>query len=290
MVKPLGASLRDIKARINTAKKTSQITKAMEMVSASKLNRAEHNARSFTPYMEKIQEVVASVALGSNDASHPMLVKRPVKKTGYLVITSDRGLAGAYNSNVLRTVFQTIQERHRSAEEYAIIAIGRVGLNFFKRRNIPVALHITGLPDQPTFADIKEIANKTVNMFADGTFDELYMFYNHFVSAIQQDVTEKKLLPLTDLASDKKLTTYEFEPSQEEILEVLLPQYAESLIYGALLDAKASEHAARMTAMKNATDNAKELIRTLTLSYNRARQAAITQEITEIVAGANALQ
>ncbi len=290
MVKPLGASLRDIKARINTTKKTSQITKAMEMVSASKLNRAEHNARSFTPYMEKIQEVVASVALGSNDASHPMLVKRPVKKTGYLVITSDRGLAGAYNSNVLRTVFQTIQERHRSTEEYAIIAIGRVGLNFFKRRNIPVALHITGLPDQPTFADIKEIANKTVNMFADGTFDELYMFYNHFVSAIQQDVTEKKLLPLTDLASEKKLTTYEFEPSQEEILEVLLPQYAESLIYGALLDAKASEHAARMTAMKNATDNAKELIRTLTLSYNRARQAAITQEITEIVAGANALQ
>lgn len=290
MVKPLGASLRDIKARINTTKKTSQITKAMEMVSASKLNRAEHNARSFTPYMEKIQEVVASVALGSNEASHPMLVKRPVKKTGYLVITSDRGLAGAYNSNVLRTVFQTIQERHRSAEEYAIIAIGRVGLNFFKRRNIPVALHITGLPDQPTFANIKEIANETVNMFADGTFDELYMFYNHFVSAIQQDVTEKKLLPLTDLASDKKLTTYEFEPSQEEILEVLLPQYAESLIYGALLDAKASEHAARMTAMKNATDNAKELIRTLTLSYNRARQAAITQEITEIVAGANALQ
>ncbi|MED0656366.1 F0F1 ATP synthase subunit gamma [Anoxybacillus ayderensis] len=286
----MGASLRDIKARINTTKKTSQITKAMEMVSASKLNRAEHNARSFTPYMEKIQEVVASVALGSNDASHPMLVKRPVKKTGYLVITSDRGLAGAYNSNVLRTVFQTIQERHRSTEEYAIIAIGRVGLNFFKRRNIPVALHITGLPDQPAFADIKEIANKTVNMFADGTFDELYMFYNHFVSAIQQDVTEKKLLPLTDLASDKKLTTYEFEPSQEEILEVLLPQYAESLIYGALLDAKASEHAARMTAMKNATDNAKELIRTLTLSYNRARQAAITQEITEIVAGANALQ
>jgi F-type H+-transporting ATPase subunit gamma len=289
-VKPLGASLRDIKTRINTTKKTSQITKAMEMVSASKLNRAEHNARSFAPYMEKIQDVVVSVALGSNDASHPMLIKRPVKKTGYLVITSDRGLAGAYNSNILRAVYQTIQERHRSTDEYAIIAIGRVGLNFFKRRNIPVVLSITGLPDQPSFADIKEIANQTVNMFADGTFDELYMFYNHFVNAIQQDVTKKKLLPLTDLVSDKKLTMYEFEPSQEEILEVLLPQYAESLIYGALLDAKASEHAARMTAMKNATDNAKELIRTLTLSYNRARQAAITQEITEIVAGANALQ
>jgi F-type H+-transporting ATPase subunit gamma len=284
------ASLRDIKTRINSTKKTSQITKAMEMVSASKLNRAENNAKSFVPYMEKIQDVVASVALGSSNASHPMLVKRPVKKTGYLVITSDRGLAGAYNSNILRTVYQTIQKRHKSTDEYAIIAIGRIGLNFFTKRNIPVVLNITGLPDQPSFADIKRIASQTVNMFADGTFDELYMYYNHFVSAIQQDVTEKKLLPLTDLATDKKLTSYEFEPSQEEILEVLLPQYAESLIYGALLDAKASEHAARMTAMKNATDNAKELIRTLTLSYNRARQAAITQEITEIVAGANALQ
>ncbi|KXG08502.1 ATP synthase gamma chain [Anoxybacillus sp. P3H1B] len=283
------ASLRDIKTRINSTKKTSQITKAMEMVSASKLHRAETNAKSFVPYMEKIQEVVANISLGSS-VNHPMLVKRPVKKTGYLVITSDRGLAGAYNSNILRTVYQTIQERHKSTDEYAIIAIGRMGLNFFQKRNIPVVLNITGLPDQPSFADIKRIASQTVGMFADGTFDELYMYYNHFVSAIQQDVTERKLLPLTDLVAEKKRTSYEFEPSQEEILEVLLPQYAESLIYGALLDAKASEHAARMTAMKNATDNAKELIRTLTLSYNRARQAAITQEITEIVAGANALQ
>lgn len=284
------ASLRDIKTRITSTKKTSQITKAMEMVSAAKLNRAENNAKSFVPYMEKIQDVVASIALGSKDASHPMLLSRPVKKTGYLVITSDRGLAGAFNSNVLRTVYNTIQERHRSHDEYAIIAIGRMGRDFFKRRGIPVMLEITALADQPSFADIKDIASKAVHMFADGTFDELYMFYNHFVSAIQQDVTEKKLLPLTDIASSNKLMSYEFEPSQEEILEVLLPQYAESLIYGALLDSKASEHAARMTAMKNATDNAKELIRSLTLSYNRARQAAITQEITEIVAGASALE
>lgn len=284
------ASLRDIKTRITSTKKTSQITKAMEMVSAAKLNRAESNAKSFVPYMEKIQDVVANVALGSKGVSHPMLTSRSVKKTGYLVITSDRGLAGAFNSNVLRMVYNTIQERHRSQDEYAVIAIGRIGRDFFKRRNIPVMLEITGLADQPSFADIKDIAAQTVNMFADGTFDELYMFYNHFVSAIQQDVTEKKLLPLTDIASSDKLTLYEFEPSQEEILEVLLPQYAESLIYGALLDSKASEHAARMTAMKNATDNAKELIRSLTLSYNRARQAAITQEITEIVAGASALE
>lgn len=285
------ASLRDIKSRITSTKKTMQITKAMEMVSASKLNRAESNAKSFTPYMEKMQEVVASIALGSKGVHHPMLESRPVKKTGYLVITSDRGLAGAYNSNVLRNVFKTIKERHKSNDEFTVIAIGRIGRDFFKKRNMPVVKDITGLSDQPEFSDIKDIASQAVQMFADGTYDELYMYYNHYVSAIQQDLTVKKLLPLTDIAEgDIKLSSYEYEPSQEEILETLLPQYAESLIYGALLDGKASEHAARMTAMKSATDNAGELIDTLTLSYNRARQAAITQEITEIVGGAAALE
>ncbi|MGX1191782.1 ATP synthase F1 subunit gamma [Metabacillus sp. SLBN-84] len=285
------ASLRDIKSRITSTKKTSQITKAMEMVSAAKLNRAENNAKSFGPYMDKIQEVVASIALGSTDVSHPMLVSRPVKKTAYLVITSDRGLAGALNSNVLRTVHQAIQKRHSSKDEYAVIAIGKIGREFFKKRGVQIALEVTGIADDTSFAEIKDLTANTVNMFNDGTFDEIYVYYNHFVSVIQQDVTEKKLLPLTDLgASSAKKTSYEFEPSKEEILEVLLPQYAESLIYGALLDSKASEHAARMTAMKNATDNAKELINSLTLSYNRARQAAITQEITEIVGGAAALE
>ncbi|WP_203363503.1 F0F1 ATP synthase subunit gamma [Bacillus sp. REN10] len=284
------ASLRDIKTRITSTKKTSQITKAMEMVSASKLNRAETNAKKFVPYMDKIQEVVASIALGSKDVTHPMLTSRPVKKTGYLVITSDRGLAGAYNSSILRLVNNLIQERHKSTDEYVIIAIGRMGRDFFKNRGMNVVLDIAGLPDQPSFSDIKAIVNKTVGMFADGTYDELYMYYNHFVSPIQQDATEKKVLPLTDIATSSKLTSYEFEPSAEEILEVLLPQYAESLIYGALLDGKASEHAARMSAMKSATDNAKELIDSLSLSYNRARQAAITQEITEIVGGVAALE
>lgn len=262
----------------------------MEMVSASKFSRAESNAKSFVPYMEKIQEVVANIAAGSTDANHPMLISRPVKKTAYIVITSDRGLAGAYNSNVLRGAYQMMQKRHKSADEYTVIALGRVARDFFVKRGISVSLEIVGLSDQPSFAEIKEIANNAVNMFQDETYDELYMWYNHFVSAIQHDVTEKKLLPLTDISVNDKRTSYEFEPSQEEILEVLLPQYAESLIYGALLDGKASEHAARMTAMKNATDNAKELINSLSLQYNRARQAAITQEITEIVGGAAALE
>jgi F-type H+-transporting ATPase subunit gamma len=285
------ASLRDIKNRITSTKKTSQITKAMEMVSAAKWNRGVMNAKAFVPYMEKIQEVTASIAVGSKDANHPMLTTRPVKKTGYLVITSDRGLAGAYNSNVLRQLYQTIQSRHKSNDEFAIIAIGRVGRDFFQSRGMNVVLDIVGIADQPSFSEIQDIASSTVGMFSDGTFDELYIYYSHYVSAISQEVTEKKLLPLTDIAAaSTKLTSYEFEPNAEEILEVLLPQYAESLIYGALLDSKASEHAARMTAMRNATDNAKELINSLSLSYNRARQAAITQEITEIVGGAAALE
>lgn len=285
------ASLRDIKTRITSTKKTSQITKAMQMVSAAKLNRAENNAKAFVPYMEKIQEVVAAIATGSSDASHPMLLSRSVKKTAYLVITSDRGLAGAYNASILRAVYTAITTRHASSDEYVIIAIGRIGRDYFRKRGMNVILDVTGLSDQPTFEDIKDITSKTIGMFSDETFDELYMYYNHYVSAIAQEVTERKVLPLGEIETTSGPTaSYEFEPNQEAILEVLLPQYAESLIYGALLDGKASEHAARMTAMQNATENAKELINSLSLSYNRARQAAITQEITEIVGGAAALE
>lgn len=284
------ASLRDIKSRITSTKKTSQITKAMQMVSASKLNRAELNAKSFVPYMGKIQEVVGAIASGTQDSGHPMLTSRPVAKTAYLVITADRGLAGAYNSNVLRAVTNAINARHTSNDQFVVFAVGRIGRDFFTKRGITVVESAVGLPDQPSFADIKEIARKAVGMFTEGTYDELYMYYNHFVSAIQQDVTEKKVLPLTDIATSSTTASYEFEPSGEAILEVLLPQYAESLIYGALLDGKASEHAARMTAMKSATDNASELISSLTLQFNRARQAAITQEITEIVGGVAALE
>ncbi|MCM3693067.1 ATP synthase F1 subunit gamma [Neobacillus niacini] len=284
------ASLRDIKNSINSTKKMSQITKAMEMTSAAKWNRGVMNAKAFVPYMEKIQEVTVAVAMGSKGINHPMLQSRPVKKTGYIVMTSDRGLAGAFNSNVIRRVFQTIQNRHKSKDEYSIIAIGRVARDFFVKRGINVDLEIVGVSDQPNFESVKDITSSTVGMFSDGTFDELYLFYTHYKSAITQEVMEKKLLPLTDISTTSKLTAYEFEPSAEEILDVLLPQYAESLIYGALLDSKASEHAARMTAMRNATDNAKEMIKNYSLIYNRARQAAITQEIAEIVGGAAALE
>ncbi|WP_062052057.1 F0F1 ATP synthase subunit gamma [Bacillus sp. JCM 19034] len=287
------ASMRDIKARITSTKKTKQITKAMQMVSAAKLNRAQHNAQAFQPYTEKIREVVASIASSETEISHPMLEERPVKKTGYVVITSDRGLAGGYNASLTRALLQKIEERHKSPDEYGIVVMGRIGRDLFRKRNLPIIQEIIGLSDQPEFNEIKNLAKTTVDMFADGLFDELYIWYNHFVSPITQEVTETKLLPLTDLAEETQTGNagaYEYEPSEQVILEQLLPQYAESLIFGALLDAKASEFGARMTAMNAATDNATALIDDLTLVYNRARQAAITQEITEIVGGAAALE
>ena len=286
------ASLRDIKTKKDSTKKTSQITKAMQMVSASKLSRSEQNAKAYIPYMAKMKQLVFNLAQSTN-AKHPMLEVRPVKCTGYIVITADRGLAGGYNSNVLREVFATIQAKHASKEEYAIISIGRIGTDFLRKRGFNVIAELTHLPEQPTYADVKKIASQTVALFEECIVDEIYIYYNHFQSAISQVVTTDKLLPLKEISADeeKKEATslIVFEPSEEEILDVLLPQYAESHTYGAILDGKASENAARMTAMKNATDNAMDMIDNLTLHYNRARQAAITQELTEIVAGASAL-
>ena len=283
-------SLRDIENRIKSTKKTSQITKAMQMVSASKLTRAEMNAKAFVPYMEKIQEVVSAIASATSDSSHPMLTNRPVKKTGYIIVTSDRGLVGGYNSNIFRKAKRAIEERHASKDEVKIVAIGRKGLEFFENLGYDISESLVGVSDHPSFEEIKAIANRAVGMFTEGEYDEVYLFYNHFISAISHEVTEKKLLPLTDFSSASTMASYEFEPSAEAILKTLLPQYAESLIYGAVLDGKASEHASSMTAMKTATDNASELIDSLTLSFNRARQAAITQEITEIVGGVAALE
>ncbi|WP_096437599.1 ATP synthase F1 subunit gamma [Alteribacter populi] len=289
------ASLRDIQSKISSTKKTKQITKAMQMVSAAKLNKAQNKAQAFFPYTQKIRDVVSSISSGS-DYTHPMLEARDeVKKTAYLVITSDRGLCGAYNSGLLRHTMNTIKERHKSQDEYGIIVIGKVGRDFFKKRGMPIYQEIVGVSDQPSYADIKNIAATTVEMFADGVFDEIYIHYNHFISAITQEITETKLLPLTDFdesageeTSSERLD-YLYEPDEETILKRLLPHYAESLVFGALLDGKASEFGARMTAMSAATDNASDMIDDLNLKFNRARQAAITQEINEIVGGASAL-
>ncbi|WP_409176087.1 ATP synthase F1 subunit gamma [Brevibacillus fortis] len=285
----MAKGIREIRRSIKSKKDMRQITKAMKMVAAAKLRRNQDKAEAARPYADKIQEVIASIASGNSGSKHPMLQNRPVKKTGYIVITSDRGLAGGYNANILRKVVNTINEKHKSKDEYGIFVIGRKGRDFFSKRNYPLLDEVTGLPASPAFADIKKIAGAAVQMFENEQIDELYLCYNKFQSAISQIPTVKQLLPLEAPESNNaRELNYEYEPSSEEVLADLLPKYAETLVYSALLEAKASEEGSRMTAMGNATDNATDMINRLTLSYNRARQAAITQEISEIVAGANA--
>ncbi len=286
-------SMRDIKRRIRSFEKTKQITKAMEMVAASYLRRAQERAQAARPYADKLREVILHIADGTSDITHPMLEKREVNRTGYLVITSDRGLAGGYNSNLLRMLEKTLEERHASKEEYVIFVIGRKGVEYLTRRNYPVIDQMVGLSDRPVFADIKPIARKAVNYYAEEKFDELYLVYNKFINPIIQRPTAQRLLPLEpekmDASSTQDHRMIEFEPSEKEVLAQILPRYAETLIFSAFLDAKASEFAAKMTAMGNATENANELIEKLRLQFNRARQAAITQEIAEVVGGANAI-
>ncbi|MFC4599743.1 ATP synthase F1 subunit gamma [Cohnella hongkongensis] len=286
----MAKGMREIKRSIRSKQSMKQITKAMELVAASKLRKAQEAAVSSRPYTDKLKEVVSSIASASGGSKHPMLQSRPIKRTAYLVITSDRGLAGGYNANILRKVLQTIKENHQSPEEYAVFAIGRKGRDFFARRGVPLVDQVTGLSDSPKFSDIKEVAEKAVAGFEAGTYDELYLAYNEFRNAIVQIPTLKRLLPLSDMTSSESNNDYEYEPSAEEVLNVLLPRYAETLVFSAVLEGKASEFGARMTAMGNATKNATKMIAELTLHYNRARQAAITQEISEIVAGANAQQ
>ncbi|MED2007235.1 ATP synthase F1 subunit gamma [Brevibacillus borstelensis] len=284
----MAKGIREIRRRIKSVKNTRQITKAMKMVAAAKLRRNQEKAEAARPYADKIQEVIASIAGGTTGSKHPMLQSRPVKKTGYIVITSDRGLAGGYNGNMIRTVIQTINEKHKSKDEYGIFVIGRKGRDFFTKRNYPVIDEATGI-ENPAFADIKKIAGAAVQLFADEQIDELYLCYNKFQSAISQVPTIKRVLPLeAPESSNGRTTNYEYEPNAEEVLADLLPKYAETLVYSAMLEAKASEEGSRMTAMGNATDNATDMIGRYTLIYNRARQAAITQEISEIVSGANA--
>ncbi|MCO7125619.1 ATP synthase F1 subunit gamma [Sporolactobacillus shoreicorticis] len=287
-------SMRDIKEKIASTKQMRKITKAMQMVAAAKLNRAQTTAQDYSAYADKLREVVASIAStlpkGGN-SKHPMLASRPVKKTAYLVITENRGLAGAYDSTVLKYTQNLIREKHESKDEYLIIVTGKVGLNFFEKRGFPVTLSKTDIPDDIAFDDVLDFAKQAISLYDTQKIDELHLVYNHFVNAISQTLVDKQLLPLTDLESKPtEKVRYVYEPDEDEVLESLLPLYAQGQIYGALLDAKAAEQAARMTAMRSASDNASDIIDHLSLSYNRARQAAITQEITEIVGGAAALE
>lgn len=300
----MGASLNEIKTRIASTKKTSQITRAMQMVSASKLTKSEASSQKFQIYANKVREIVTHLtATQLNDIAsdnprgdinyNSMLISRPVKKTGYIVITADGGLVGGYNSSILKQTMSILEEDHKSPDDYVMIAIGGTGADFFKARGINLAYELRNLSDQPSFDEVRKIVGMATTMYQNEVFDELYVCYNHHINSLTSQFRVEKMLPISDLDPEEATTfdqEYIFEPSKEEILAQLLPQYAESLIYGAIVDAKTAEHAAGMTAMKTATDNAAMIIDDLTVSYNRARQGAITQEITEIVAGASALE
>ncbi|HEU3280871.1 TPA: F0F1 ATP synthase subunit gamma [Streptococcus pneumoniae] len=292
----MAVSLNDIKTKIASTKNTSQITNAMQMVSAAKLGRSEEAARNFQVYAQKVRKLLTDIlhGNGAGASTNPMLISRSVKKTGYIVITSDRGLVGGYNSSILKAVMELKEEYHPDGKGFEMICIGGMGADFFKARGIQPLYELRGLADQPSFDQVRKIISKTVEMYQNELFDELYVCYNHHVNTLTSQMRVEQMLPIVDLdpneADEEYSLTFELETSREEILEQLLPQFAESMIYGAIIDAKTAENAAGMTAMKTATDNAKKVINDLTIQYNRARQAAITQEITEIVAGASALE
>ena len=292
----MAVSTNDIKTKIASTKNTSQITNAMQMVSAAKLGRSEEAARNFQVYAQKVRKLLTDIlhGNGAGSSTNPMLISRPVKKTGYIVITSDRGLVGGYNSSILKAVMELKEEYHPDGKGFEMICIGGMGADFFKARGIQPLYELRGLADQPSFDEVRKIISKTVEMYQNELFDELYVCYNHHVNTLTSQIRVEQMLPIVDLdpneADEEYSLTFELETGREEILEQLLPQFAESMIYGAIIDAKTAENAAGMTAMQTATDNAKKVINDLTIQYNRARQAAITQEITEIVAGASALE
>ncbi len=289
-----GAGVREFKRRIRSVKNTQQITKAMEMVAAAKLRRAQESAEASRPYTETLQGTLARLAAVSFDVRHPLLDKREdVRKVGYVVVTADRGLCGAYNTNIIRIVEQSIQEDDRNLET-GIIAVGRKARDFYRKRG-RVDAEFVNLGDNVSYADAREVAQYVMNAYENGEIDEVYLVYARFINALRQIPTVTQLLPLEtpeeDTSSEStRIIDYLYEPSAEEILLTLLPKYVGSQIYHAMLEGKASEHGARMTAMGNATENAGEIIDSLELAMNKARQAAITDEILDIVGGAEALK
>ena len=293
-------SMREIKQRINATQKTSQITKAMHMVSASKLKRAERNIVSFRPLTKRLMASLARVLENDNELSHPILESREIKKTVYILISSDRGLAGPYNASVFKAFLAYIDEHHKSSDEFVIAALGYKAYSFAKRKNYQLLNEdVIQVRDDVQFLDFQSLSDRFIQRYLSGDFDKAVVFYNRFINTITQRVEHQTIMPLEKNAileskqKEEKPSTYKrmyhYEPSVSSVLTQLLPMVVVNLLYGMILEAKASEHAARMTAMKSATDNAKELIKDLQLHYNRARQDAITIELTDIIGGANAV-
>lgn len=286
-------SLRDIKRRIASIHNTQQITRAMRMVSAAKLRRAQEAILSARPYAQKIEEVLSAVASRAEGIEHPLLGSRPARRVELVVMTSDRGLAGAFNSNITRLAERFLWENARTYEKILISTIGRKGRDFFRSRKIETRKDYPGVFEALTFEQAQAIARELRVAYEQDELDAVFLLYNQFVSAIVQRPTLTQLLPIQpheEEGAEVGGGDYLFEPNANEVLAELLPRHLEMQVWRALLESVASEHAARMVAMENATKNSGELIAKYTLQYNRARQAYITTELMEIVSGAEALK
>jgi len=296
-----GGQERILRGRIRTIQSTKKITRAMELIAASRIVKAQQRVHAAVPYSDKITEVVRDLAAAGAASDSPLLAGRSeVRSTAYVVLAADRGLCGGYNSGVQRAAEGEIKADVAAGKQYQVITVGRKAEGYFRFRGYHLGDGFTGFSDNPTHADAKRIAARVVELFTSGEVDRVELVYTRFISAGNQEVVLRPLVPLTEDtieggdgrptgAADQPSGGYEFEPDPTSILEALLPSYVEARVYAALLNAAASEHAFRQRAMKAATDNAEELIKTLSRVMNRARQDSITTEIMEIVSGAEAL-
>jgi F-type H+-transporting ATPase subunit gamma len=287
---------RILRRRIRSINSTKKITRAMELIAASRIVRAQARVHAAAPYADQITQVVQNLAAAGAATDSPLLVPRPeIRKVAHVVIAADRGLCGGYNSSIFRAAEGEIRAHREQGQDYELVVVGRKTEGYFRYRNYRIMGALTGFSDQPSYEDARRIAHTVEGPFLNGDVDKVQLIYTRFASAGFQEVVVRPLMPLdpetfeAHTVREGPAPDYEFEPSASEILEQLLPRYAEARVYAALLNAAASEHAARQRAMKSATDNAEDLIVSLTRTMNRARQDAITTEIMEVVGGAEAL-
>ena len=284
------ANLKDIRKRISSVKSTQQITKAMQMVAASKLKKAQESVVQARPYAAKMSDVLASLAVRVKPGKHPLLERRDEKKVELLVITSDRGLCGGFNNNVIKAAESFIKEKGAGGEEIVLSVVGRKARDYYRRRNWEFKTEElnSGTAD---FSQAESIGRMVIDRYVEGETDAVYVAFTEFKSAMTQNIVVKRLLPLEPkvLAEDEVPVEYLYEPSEDALLADIIPRYIYTQVFSMLLESIASEHGSRMTAMDSATNNATEMTAKLTLLYNRARQSAITTELMEIVSGAEAL-
>ena len=287
-------TLRDIKRRrIKAVHSTSKITKAMKMVAASKFRKAQQRMFELRPYADRMNSVLSSLAGSAESEIHPLLAVRPRQNVDIIVLTSDRGLCGAFNSNILRVASKHISHLKKEGFEVNVSAIGRKAVDYFKRRNVPLKKSWTGISGRISYANAQEIAADIIERYTNEATDEIILAYNEFKSVAAQKVVVTRLLPLASIeAAAETLPVFNFiyEPSKEDIFNNLLPKNVEIQVFRALLESQASEEAARMSAMENATKAANDMINSLTLQFNKARQASITKELMDIVGGVEALK